>query len=40
MPARAQEGERVELVVDTSRLRFFDPATGDTIYGDDDDQSA
>lgn len=29
---RAREGERVELVVDTQNLHFFDPATGTTIY--------
>jgi multiple sugar transport system ATP-binding protein len=29
---RAQEGERIELVVDTDRLHFFDPATGEGIY--------
>jgi multiple sugar transport system ATP-binding protein len=29
---RAQEGERIELAVDTRRLHFFDPATGDGIY--------
>src|SRR5213595_2312675 len=32
--SRAQEGEPIELVVDTSRLRFFDPETGDGIYAD------
>ncbi len=29
---RAREGEKVELVVDTDRLHFFDPATGRGIY--------
>jgi multiple sugar transport system ATP-binding protein len=29
---RAQEGEKIELAVDTDRLHFFDPATGDGIY--------
>jgi multiple sugar transport system ATP-binding protein len=31
---RAQEGEHIELVVDTERLHFFDPATGEGIYAD------
>ena len=30
---RARVGERVELVVDTHRLHFFDPDTGAAIYG-------
>jgi multiple sugar transport system ATP-binding protein len=30
---RAQAGERIELVVDTHRLHFFDPETGSGIYG-------
>jgi multiple sugar transport system ATP-binding protein len=34
--SRALEGEPIELVVDTSRLQFFDPATGDGIYADRD----
>jgi multiple sugar transport system ATP-binding protein len=29
---RAQEGERVQLAVETKRLHFFDPATGNAIY--------
>jgi multiple sugar transport system ATP-binding protein len=32
---RAQERQRVELLVDTGRMHFFDPATGDAIYSDD-----
>jgi multiple sugar transport system ATP-binding protein len=36
----AKEGERVELVVETSRLRFFDPATGEGIYGDSGDSGS
>jgi multiple sugar transport system ATP-binding protein len=29
--SHAQEGERIELVVNTARLRLFDPATGRAI---------
>ena len=38
--SEAREGEPIELVVDTSRLRFFDPETGDGIYADRDDGAA
>ena len=38
--SRALEGESIELVVDTTRLRFFDPETGDGIYADRDDRTA
>jgi multiple sugar transport system ATP-binding protein len=31
---RAQKGEQIELVVDTHRLHFFDPADGSGIYED------
>ncbi|MGZ8565537.1 MAG: ABC transporter ATP-binding protein, partial [Actinomycetota bacterium] len=30
----ARAGERCEIFVDTRKLYFFDPATGDSIYGD------
>jgi multiple sugar transport system ATP-binding protein len=33
----AKEGEPIELVVDTSRMHFFDPRTGEGIYGGDTD---
>jgi multiple sugar transport system ATP-binding protein len=32
LTSRAREGEQVELVVDTSQLRFFDTETGSGIY--------
>jgi multiple sugar transport system ATP-binding protein len=32
--ARVQEGERLELAVDTGRVHFFDPETGLAIHGD------
>jgi multiple sugar transport system ATP-binding protein len=31
---RAREGEKIDLVVDTDRLHFFDPETGRGIYTD------
>jgi multiple sugar transport system ATP-binding protein len=34
LETKAQEGERVDLVVNTERLRFFDPETGRGIYAD------
>ena len=37
--SQASEGEPIELVVDTSRLRFFDPETGAGIYPDRDEQA-
>jgi multiple sugar transport system ATP-binding protein len=33
---RAQEGGKVELVVDVRHLHFFDPETGAALYGEDD----
>ena len=38
--SRAREGAPVELVVDTSRLRFFDTETGEGIYPDGESASA
>jgi multiple sugar transport system ATP-binding protein len=37
---QAQPGERMDLVVDTHRLHFFDPVSGAGIYGSTDGQSA
>ena len=31
---KAQEKSQIELRVDTGRMHFFDPETGDAIYGD------
>jgi multiple sugar transport system ATP-binding protein len=32
----ARQGEKIELVVETTRLHFFDPESGRGIYGDED----
>ena len=32
--SKARAGEKTELAVDTRKLHFFDPATGEAIYGD------
>jgi hypothetical protein len=32
---KAEEQKRIDLLVDTSRLHFFDVETGDAIYSDD-----
>jgi multiple sugar transport system ATP-binding protein len=32
--SRAQEGERIELVINAAQVRLFDPETGQGIYGD------
>jgi multiple sugar transport system ATP-binding protein len=34
---KAQEGEQIELTMDTDRLHFFDPATGEGIYEEERD---
>jgi len=34
---KAVKGERIELLVDTRRLHFFDPEDGSGIYGVDED---
>jgi hypothetical protein len=34
--SRAREGERIDLVVATDRLHFFDPQSGRGIYGADE----
>jgi multiple sugar transport system ATP-binding protein len=34
LTSRAREGEPVDLVVDTSHLRFFDPETGSGVYAE------
>jgi hypothetical protein len=31
---KAEEKAPIDLVVDTGRLHFFDPETGDAIYGE------
>jgi multiple sugar transport system ATP-binding protein len=32
----AKIGERIDLLIDTHRLHFFDPADGSGIYGKED----
>jgi multiple sugar transport system ATP-binding protein len=38
--SKARAGEKIELAVDTRKLYFFDPGTGEAIYGDPKDVGA